>query len=133
METPAKNISAGIWEIPREIPLQKYSLGEYLLLCHVVNQNIPDFWTTHPREWFYKFEAYMNLQNQKADEYKFDIVITKLKDTEAICAISDIIENRSESGKYETLKKRLINVFHVRKNESSVVKHNESLRRVGSC
>lgn len=70
---------------------------------------IPEFWKDQPRLWFSQLEAVLAPQKQ-GDEYKFSIVISKLTKDEIIL-VSDIITAPPTTGKYATIKERLINCF----------------------
>lgn len=74
-----------------------------------VQMRIPEFWTDLPKTWFAQFEAIMAPQKQ-GDTQKFDMVIAKLT-REALRQVTDLIEAPPETGKYETLKKRLLTTY----------------------
>lgn len=70
---------------------------------------IPDFWTDQPSLWFMQAEAMLTPQHL-SDQIKYNMIITKLG-KDVIGQVTDILIKPPDSGKYETLKKRLIQIY----------------------
>lgn len=81
-----------------------------------VTARIPDFWKDAPRVWFIQTEAVLQPQHL-GDEAKYQLVIAKLG-KEVIHQVTDILIEPPSSNKYNTLKRRLLDIyeeFEVRK------------------
>lgn len=74
-----------------------------------VSSRIPDFWEDKPTHWFIQIDAILNPQHL-SDQAKYDLVIAKLS-KEAIGQITDLLLQPPSSGKYETIKKRLLYIY----------------------
>lgn len=74
-----------------------------------LSARIPEFWRQMPRLWFHQFDAIVDPQ-KTGDVHKSQLLIAKLGRDE-LRDISDILENMPVTGKFETLKKRLISVY----------------------
>lgn len=70
---------------------------------------IPEFWTDQPRVWFIRAEAVL-LPQKMADEQLFQHVVAKLG-KETIQQVTDLLIQPPEARKYETLKKRLLEIY----------------------
>lgn len=103
--------------------LKKEDPYRYEIACANMSQEIPYYWADRPREWFINFESYMAVQNKEDDDlYKFQTVLYKLKDDEAIIASSAVIVTPPKEGKYEALKNILLNVpFHTNKRIAKIL------------
>lgn len=74
-----------------------------------VSARISEFWRDLPRHWFHQADALLSPQKW-SDENKYQFVIGKL-DKHAIQQVTDILENPPATGKYEAVKKRLLEVY----------------------
>ncbi|XP_045502775.1 uncharacterized protein LOC123699789 [Colias croceus] len=74
-----------------------------------ITSRIPDFWKKSPKIWFIQTEAVLSPQKM-SDEAKYQIVISKLT-PEVIEQVTDILISPPETGKYEKLKRRLLQIF----------------------
>lgn len=74
-----------------------------------IASRISQFWSQTPKLWFAHFQSIM-APRKVADDAKFDLVISKLG-REELSYITDIIENLSDTNRYETVKQRLLKVF----------------------
>lgn len=74
-----------------------------------VQMRVPEFWKELPKEWFCQFEAIMAPQKQ-GDTQKYEMVLAKLP-TDILRQVTDIIVAPPETGKYETIKKRLLSIY----------------------
>lgn len=74
-----------------------------------VQSRIPKFWCDRPKLWFAQFEVI--IYNQKlGDEGKFALVVAQLE-IKDVDQISDIILSPPNSGRYEAVKRRLLEVY----------------------
>lgn len=74
-----------------------------------VQSRIPKFWCDRPKLWFAQFEVI--IYNQKlGDEGKFALVVAQLE-IKDIDQISDIILSPPNSGRYDAVKRRLLEVY----------------------
>ncbi|KMQ86374.1 gag-pol polyprotein [Lasius niger] len=67
----------------------------------------PPFWKANPALWFVQLEAQFALANITEDGTKFNHVVSAIE-SDILNSISDLVLGPPETGKYETLKKRLI-------------------------
>lgn len=74
-----------------------------------VANKIPNFWPENPRLWFIQIEAILSPQ-KTSDVNKYFMVVAKLS-KEAIQQVADIVANPPENNKFETLKKRLLQIY----------------------
>lgn len=79
-----------------------------------VTSRIPDFWREQPRLWFAIFKSAMASQKQ-GDDSKYHLVVSKLG-KEEVQQVSDIILNPPNSGKFDALRSRLLQVFEESEN-----------------
>lgn len=70
---------------------------------------LPPFWRQNPRLWFAQFEAAV-AASKIGEEQKFNLVVPLLGNSD-LEQIADIILNPPASGKYSTLKDRLISTY----------------------
>ncbi|KAH9639456.1 hypothetical protein HF086_002145 [Spodoptera exigua] len=70
---------------------------------------LPPFWRQNPRLWFAQFEAAV-AASKIGEEQKFNLVVPLLGNSD-LEQIADIILNPPASGKYSTLKQRLISTY----------------------
>lgn len=69
----------------------------------------PLFWKSNPSLWFVRLEAQFSLSRINVDDTKFNYVVAAL-DSDILSSVSDILVRPPATGKYEALKKRLIDV-----------------------
>lgn len=74
-----------------------------------IANKIPDFWPENPRLWFVQVEAILAPQ-KTSDANKYYMVVAKLS-KEAIQQVADIVGNPPECNKFDTLKKRLLQIY----------------------
>lgn len=74
-----------------------------------VSSRIPEFWTDQPGLWFIQFEAAVAPQ-KTSDEAKYLLLIAKLG-KQVIQQVADLLEKPPATDKYDTLKRRLLNVY----------------------
>lgn len=74
-----------------------------------IRSRIPQFWRDKPRLWFAQFET-MIASQKLGDENKFGMVVAQLEKTD-VEQISDIILAPPNTGRYETIKNRLLTVY----------------------
>lgn len=70
---------------------------------------LPQFWRQNPRLWFAQFEAAV-AASKIGEEQKFNLVVPLLGNSD-LEQIADIILNPPATGKYSTLKERLISTY----------------------
>lgn len=86
---------------------QKAENGEVAVVS--VSSRIPEFWCDQPRLWYVQCEAI--LSNQKlSDEARYNLVVTKLG-KEVVQQVSDILLKPPATGKFDTLKERLLKIY----------------------
>lgn len=78
----------------------------------------PPFWKTNPALWFVRLEAQFTLAKVSADETKFNYILSAV-DSDVLNSVSDIVLKPPNTDKYETLKKRLIDL-HSESEESKI-------------
>jgi hypothetical protein len=71
---------------------------------------IPPFWSNDPETWFISVESSFRVARISDDTTKFHTIVANA-DTSILTHIKDIIRNPPAEGKYDTLKKRLLNSF----------------------
>ncbi|XP_054720158.1 LOW QUALITY PROTEIN: uncharacterized protein LOC129229806 [Uloborus diversus] len=69
----------------------------------------PPFWKSNPNLWFLRLEAQFSLVHVTADETKFNYVVAAI-DSDILSSVSDIIVRPPDTNRYETVKKRLIDL-----------------------
>lgn len=74
-----------------------------------VANKIPTFWPENPRLWFYQVEAILTPQ-KTSDANKYFMAVAKLS-KDVIQQVADILANPPETNKFETLKKRLLQIY----------------------
>lgn len=75
-----------------------------------ISAKIPPFWKQNVTLWFVQVEANFRTARVTRDQTMFDIVIGNL-DGDVLTTISDLVTNPPATGKYEALKKRLVDRF----------------------
>ena len=75
-----------------------------------VSLKVPAFWEKAPELYFANIEAQFSLSNVTQDTTKYYAVIASLN-SEVLSHISDIVLNPPATGKYDAVKKRLVNEF----------------------
>lgn len=88
---------------------------EDTLSAITISSRVPEFWKEQARLWFIQYESVVNSQ-RLSDEAKYNLVIAKLT-REAIQQVSDILLAPPDTGKYQTLKSRLLEVFEESENK----------------
>ncbi|XP_018393396.1 PREDICTED: uncharacterized protein LOC108772374 [Cyphomyrmex costatus] len=73
---------------------------------------IPPFWAKDLEIWFATVEASFHIAKITDDTTKFHIILANA-DTAILPHIKDLILNPPASGKYDTLKERVLNVFSI--------------------
>lgn len=71
---------------------------------------LPPFWKESPENWFYIVEATFAIARITADESKFRHALINL-DYTVLPYISDLLSDPPPRGKYDALKKRIIEAF----------------------
>lgn len=79
-----------------------------------VDSRIPEFWTDQPRVWFIRAESVLNPQ-KCSDDAKFQVLISKLGKA-PIQQVTDIPCRPPDTGRYETLKARLLDIYEESEN-----------------
>lgn len=74
-----------------------------------VSDKIPNFWPDNPRLWFLQVEAILGPQ-KTSDLNKYYMIVGKLS-KDVVQQIADILANPPETGKFDTLKKRLLQIY----------------------
>ncbi|GFV48742.1 uncharacterized protein TNCV_625291 [Trichonephila clavipes] len=78
----------------------------------------PPFWKHNPALWFVRLEAQFDLAKILNDATKFNYVLSAVE-SDISNSVSDLVLKPPENGKYEALKKRLIEV-HSESEDSKV-------------
>ncbi|KAI5637338.1 hypothetical protein NE865_09907 [Phthorimaea operculella] len=79
-----------------------------------VSSRIPEFWVDQPKLWFIQFEAAVAPQNA-GDNAKFQLLIAKLG-KQVIQQVADLLATPPETGKYDSLKARLLQAYEDSEN-----------------
>lgn len=74
-----------------------------------VMARLPEFWKDQPRTWFIQVEAVLAPQKM-GDEARYHLIIAKLN-KEVIAQVTDILTDPPACDKYNTLKKRLLEIY----------------------
>ena len=77
---------------------------------------VPPFWKPDPALWFFKIEAQFRYSAITADQTKYDAVVASI-DAEILSQVFDVVRSPPAEGKYEMLKKRLIDAFADTENQ----------------
>ena len=77
---------------------------------------LPPFWPSQPSIWFAQAEAQFALRGITSDSTKYYHVLAAL-DQDTAVRLSDVIQRPPESDKYESFKRRLIQVFDLQESE----------------
>ena len=77
---------------------------------------VPPFWKPDPALWFYKIEAQFRYSAITADQTKYDAVVASI-DADILSQVFDVVRTPPAEGKYELLKKRLIDAFADTENQ----------------
>ncbi|XP_054720210.1 LOW QUALITY PROTEIN: uncharacterized protein LOC129229859 [Uloborus diversus] len=77
-------------------------------ISHVAVKPSP-FWENNPNLWFLRLEAQFALAHVTADETKFNYVVAAI-DSDILSSVSNIIVRPPDTNRYDTLKKRLIDL-----------------------
>lgn len=75
-----------------------------------VQIKLPPFWKANPQLWFMQIECQFLTNSIRADASKYNHLVGKL-DTDILDKVSDIVLSPLATGKYTTLKNRLIKEF----------------------
>lgn len=75
-----------------------------------VSVKVPPFWSDHPEIWFAQIEAQFAVSGIVADETKYSTVIAAIE-SQVLVQISDAVLKPPATGKYEFLKKCIIERF----------------------
>lgn len=75
-----------------------------------VSVKVPPFWSDHPEIWFAQIEAQFVVSGIVADETKYSTVIAAIE-SQVLVQISDAVLKPPATGKYEFLKKCIIERF----------------------
>lgn len=86
-----------------------FAAAEETISSIAVTARIPEFWQDQPRLWFIQAEAVLQTQRTSEDA-KYHLVIAKLG-KEVITQVTDILVSPPATGKYETLKSRLLAIY----------------------
>ncbi|GFQ96940.1 uncharacterized protein TNCT_17111 [Trichonephila clavata] len=70
----------------------------------------PPFWKHNPALWFVRLEAQLELAKILNDTPKFNYVLSAVE-SDILNSVSDLVLKPPENGKYDALKKRLIEVY----------------------
>lgn len=92
----------------RELQERVVSLTSSGTQVNEVRVKLPIFWSDKPGLWFAQAEAQFDIHGIKADSTKFGYVLSML-DTTVAAEVEDAISNPPPEGKYEHLKRELIN------------------------
>lgn len=74
------------------------------------NVKLSTFWTNKPRLWFAQLECEFTSYRIRADDVKYAAIVRHL-DGQTMQIVADVLEQPPDNGKYETLKKVLIERF----------------------
>lgn len=75
-----------------------------------INVKLPPFWTAQPELWFQQVEAQFHINGIRRDTSKYFTVISAVE-SRVLTHVSDIVRDPPVTGKYETLKRRIIEQF----------------------
>lgn len=92
-------------------------------ICAPKMIKLPSFWKDNPALWFLQVEASFALWRISSNESKYRYVLVHL-DASVLPFVSDIISTPSVTGKYDALKKRIVDSF----DETSKTKLRKLLR-----
>ncbi|XP_065199573.1 uncharacterized protein LOC135831195 [Planococcus citri] len=102
--TPIQNKMPGDGEVLEDAnDQQQLHVARVAIKC-------PPFWKINPRLWFAQIESQFSNANIVSDLTKYNTVVGHIE-SEILNAVSDIVLNPPNQGKYETLKTRLIESF----------------------
>lgn len=79
-------------------------------LVQRVSVKVPPFWPERPEIWFAQLEAQFRMAKIVTDLSKFNTVVAAIE-SNVLAQISDAVLTPPESGKYDNLKKCIINTF----------------------
>lgn len=71
---------------------------------------VPPFWRQNPRLWFIQLESQFVTAGISSDETKFHTLVGSME-SNILSHVSHVLENPPANGKYDTLKKTLLNEF----------------------
>ena len=77
---------------------------------HAVGLKLPVFWADYPRVWLQQTEAQFAVRNVTANNTKYHYVVAAL-DQAAALRVIDVLEHPPQHNKYDTLKRRLADIF----------------------
>lgn len=75
-----------------------------------VSVKVPPFWSENPEVWFAQIEAQFSIAGVHSDSSKFNTVVAAIE-SKVLSQIADAIINPPETGKYDNLKKQLLERF----------------------
>lgn len=101
------NQGDNIHQAPEATP--QHPTNEYSLFS-AAKIKAPEFFTSDPELWFYLLESQFNVHRVASDNMKFHVVISQLSQSVAN-SVKEVIKNQPLSGKYNTIKTRLIREF----------------------
>lgn len=90
-----------------------------------INVKLPPFWTAQPELWFQQVEAQFHINSIRRDTSKYFTVIAAVE-SRVLTHVSDIVRDPPVTGKYETLKRRIIEQFadsETKKNKKIIVRN----------
>jgi len=80
------------------------------VVCGAVQLKLPVFWPNQAKTWFTQAEVQFQLRNITADETKYFHVVASF-DQGTATRLTDIIENPPVTDKYNSLKKKVLEIF----------------------
>ncbi|QQP39889.1 Uncharacterized protein FKW44_013744 [Caligus rogercresseyi] len=87
------------------------------MAASAVALKLPTFWPSKPAVWFSQIEAQFTLKGITQDVTKHAHLITSLSDDVAT-RVSDLLISPPETGRYEALKKRLLQTYTLKRRPS---------------
>ncbi|XP_036317848.1 uncharacterized protein LOC118732849, partial [Rhagoletis pomonella] len=84
--------------------------SEKAMMVNKVSVKVPPFWPEHPEIWFAQVEAQFSVAGVSTDSSKFNTVVAAVE-SNVLAQISDAILNPPDNGKYDNLKRRIIDRY----------------------
>ncbi|XP_036334856.1 uncharacterized protein LOC118745515 [Rhagoletis pomonella] len=84
--------------------------SEKAMMVNKVSVKVPPFWPEHPEIWFAQVEAQFSVAGVSTDSAKFNTVVAAVE-SNVLAQISDAILNPPDNGKYDNLKRRIIDRY----------------------
>lgn len=101
-------------DVPMEIPTTRP--GDQDVAAVSVHSRLLPFWRELPKAWFIQFEAVVE-PLKTSDDQKYRYVLQQLQPQD-LQQITDILYKPPQSNKYETIKRRLLDVYQVSQVEN---------------